>query len=126
MQIYMKMTIKQRKNLESELKEARENLRYSNAEIASLSGVDPSQVSRICNGHFKTMSNNVVQVCKALGLKVEDVAREPRPQDPQEIRLHQSVHRLVSNRPDLAGSIAKVLDGLGELTETTGKPDRIR
>lgn len=43
----------------------------SYAAISKLSGVDESQVSRICRGQFKRLSENVVQICIALGVPMK-------------------------------------------------------
>lgn len=43
----------------------------SYAEISAISGVSQSQVSRICRGQFKRLSENVLQICIALGVPMK-------------------------------------------------------
>ncbi|MBV5268591.1 MAG: helix-turn-helix transcriptional regulator [Afipia sp.] len=67
----------QQKNLalvKVELPKAVRNFGKSYAEIGRIAGVHGSQVSRICKGEFETLSQNVVQVCKVLGLPMAEVA----------------------------------------------------
>jgi len=61
-------------HLKVELPKAVRKYGKSYAEIGRIAGVHGSQVSRICNGEFETLSQNVVQVCKVLGLPVAEVA----------------------------------------------------
>lgn len=46
----------------------RVELGLSYADIARISGVDASQVNRICRGRFRNLSENVLQVCTALNI----------------------------------------------------------
>ena len=64
----MKLSEISRKKLKDQLEKSvgEKGLTYS--EIARRSKVHSSQVSRICRGDFKTLSANVVQVCKAVGV----------------------------------------------------------
>lgn len=41
---------------------------WSRSETARRSGVDASQVSRICRGQFATTSQNLVQICNTLDI----------------------------------------------------------
>src|SRR3546814_18433040 len=73
MQICMKATAEQLASLKVRIAEADAREGLSRAEIGRLSKVHPSKVGRICSGEFKTISNNVVKVCKVLGLNLENV-----------------------------------------------------
>ncbi|MAO17796.1 helix-turn-helix transcriptional regulator [Citromicrobium bathyomarinum] len=68
MQICMESTPSELKALKRQIAAAaaREGLSY--AKIARICGVHSSQVSRICRGEFRRISQNVLQVCSALGL----------------------------------------------------------
>src|SRR3546814_8133471 len=93
--------------------DAREGL--SRAEIGRLSKVHPSQVGRICSGEFKTISNNVVQVCKVLGLNLETVTAPATKADASWSRLEASVRGIWDNTPEGAEKIARMLDTIGQL-----------
>jgi hypothetical protein len=76
MLICMKPTHKQLKALQKRISDKYAKRRLSNAEIGRLAIVHPSQVSRICAGNFKTISNSVVQICKILKVKVPKLDEE--------------------------------------------------
>ena len=95
----------------------------SNAEIGRLASVHPSQVGRICTGDFKTVSNNVVQVCRVLGVKVPKVAESAR-MDPEWARANASLRRIWDHTPQSAATIRRVLDAIADLQATEGRFDR--
>lgn len=64
----------------------------SNAEIGRLASVHPSQVGRICAGNFKTVSANVVQVCRVLGVKVPKMVESAKI-DPEWAKANASLRR---------------------------------
>src|SRR3546814_3860181 len=71
MQICMKATEKELEALRGQIAKARADSSLSDAEIAQISRVHPSQVSRICRGSFRTISNNVVQICNVLEVPMQ-------------------------------------------------------
>src|SRR3546814_18615878 len=72
---------------------AKENLSY--ADLAKITSVHASQVSRICSGDFKTFSNNVVQICKALKIRVPRIDEEDDV-DIEWAKVHASLRRIRS------------------------------
>src|SRR3546814_3415524 len=97
MQICMKATAEQLASLKVRIAEADAREGLSRAEIGRLSKVHPSQVGRICSGEFKTISNNVVQVCKVLGLNLETVTAPATKADASWSRLEASVRGIWDN-----------------------------
>jgi transcriptional regulator with XRE-family HTH domain len=68
MQICMKMERISSRKLAAALQSRRAELRISYGKIAAATDVHPSQVSRICRGEFTTITGNVMQICKRLGV----------------------------------------------------------
>lgn len=66
LQVAMKLSRFEREELARRLVVARERCPQSDVEIGREAGVHPSQVGRICRGDFRTLSHNVVQICKTL------------------------------------------------------------
>ena len=83
--------------------------------IGQLTGVHPSQVWRICSGQFQTISSNVVQVCKELGVEVETVKGLEEERDAFWSRLEGSLRNLWDQTPEGARRIEKILDSMAEL-----------
>ncbi len=81
------------------------------SEIASLAGVHPSQVSRICRGHFKTASHNVVQICKVLGIALEGTKSQAQASQHQR-KLEAAVLAVWDRSPEDADRIVRVLKEL--------------
>jgi transcriptional regulator with XRE-family HTH domain len=111
----MKATSDELATLRLRISAARGRKRLTNAEIGRLSNVDAGQVSRIVRGEFKTVSHNVVQVCKVLGLKIETVTTPSRRRDAAWAKLEASVRRLWDDSPQGAERIAAMLDTIAEL-----------
>ena len=93
MLICMKPTDKQLEDIKTRIAMARRESALSDAEIGRMSDVHPSQVSRICGGSFRTISNNVMQICTILGVATsqtdpgsggEDPALDAGPVQPAE------------------------------------------
>ena len=84
-------------------------------EIGATSGVHPSQVSRICRGQFKTISFNVVQVCKALGIEIERISIPACVEDASWSKIEASVRRVWDRSPEGAERISRILTTIGEL-----------
>ena len=90
------------------------SLNYS--QIGEKSGVHPSQVSRICRGEFKTLSQNVVRICSTLGLSITGFIDAERA-DPAAARLISGVMAVWKGTEADAERIVAFLDQLGELRE---------
>lgn len=103
--------------LKSRLRLARKKAGLSLTEIARISRVHSSQVSRICRGEFTTVSANVVQVCKALGLPVEEVALPI--ESSLEQQLQSGIVELWDKTPNDAKRLMKLLKNLSELRKPT-------
>ncbi len=110
----MKATENELRNLKDRIAEARDNLHLSYSEIGRNCGVHSSQVSRICRGNFKTISHNVVQVCKELGLEMTVVAFDPR-RDIGWSKVEASARRLWEKSDKNADQFAKLFEVIGRL-----------
>lgn len=114
MQIRMKATQKELLHLKNRIAKANAHKQLNYSKIGIISGVHASQVSRICRGEFKTLSHNVVQVCKALGLKVS-VVQEGSPPDAEWSKIQASARRLWEKSDKNADQISKLLEAIGDL-----------
>lgn len=110
----MKPTSKQRNDIHGEIVQAFQKRRLSYADLARLSDVDPSQASRICKGEFKTFSNNVVQICRVLGVKVPRLGPDAK-LDQELAKAQASMKRICSRTPKGAILIRRVLDAIADL-----------
>ena len=115
MLICMKATEEELAALKEEIAGAFGSRCLRKVEIGRLARVDPSQVGRIVQGDFKTISGNVVQVCKVLGLKIETVTTPAGERDLAWTKLESSVRRLWDDSPQGADRIATMLDTIAEL-----------
>ena len=84
------------------------------SKIGKSAGVHPSQVSRICRGEFKTLSQNVVQICSALGISIEGFIEAERA-DPVVARLIQGILAVWKRSDADADRITRFLEQLREL-----------
>ena len=104
--------------LKSEIRDYHAQSGLSYSEIGRIARVDPSQVSRICRGKFKTLSHNVVQVCRVLGLDLEMVKLEAPVDDVFRQRLKNSVLDLWDRTPEDADRLVRLLRQLSDLRWT--------
>lgn len=110
----MKLSHMEREDLVRRLSEARGRTGVSDAEIGRRSGVHASQVGRICRGEFRTASNNVVQVCKVLGLPLERIA-DPAAGDAAWLRLTASMREAWDRTPQGAETLVRLLRAVAEI-----------
>jgi predicted XRE-type DNA-binding protein len=89
----------------------------SYSEIARAADVDVSQASRICRGQFKTVSHNVVQICKALGLKTEAPQDGLPTGNPHFKRLQHGLYKLWDQTPEDADRLFQLLIHLAEIRQ---------
>ena len=115
MLIYMKPTRKQLQDLYANIVVAKDAKGLSYAEIGRISDVHPSQVSRICDGRFRTFSHNVVQVCRALDVTVPRLEANAGEVDPAWARVQSSMRKLWDETPEGALIIARMLNAIAEL-----------
>ena len=117
MQRCMKIDSPSRGKLVAAIQErvAASGLSYS--EIARVSEVDVGQVSRICRGQFKTVSQNVVQICKALGLTMDTPQDALPTSDPHFRRLQNGLYKLWDQTPEDADRLLQLLMQLDEIRQ---------
>lgn len=115
MQIRMKATAEEISTLRQRIAIARASSALSDSEIGELTRVHPSQVGRICRGEFKTISNSVVQICKALGMHMETAPLDASEESVAWRRLEASLRSLWDKTPEGAEKIVRVLDTIGAL-----------
>ncbi len=101
-------------DLRKRLRFALEKQRLTASEIGRLAGVHPSQVGRICRGEFRTMSYNVMEVCRVLGL--DPAAAKPATEsDAAWARLESNLRELWEDSPDRARRMAKLMEAMTKL-----------
>lgn len=114
MQICMKLSQADIADVRQHLRFAAKKQQLTVTEIGRLAGVHPSQVGRICRGEFRTMSHNVVQVCRVLGL--DPAAATPATEsDAAWAQLERDLERLWEVSPDRARQLAKLMDAMVRL-----------
>ncbi|MBB4841328.1 hypothetical protein HNP52_004430 [Sphingomonas kyeonggiensis] len=111
----MKATSEEISVLRQQIAVARANSPLSDTEIGDLTGVHPSQVGRICRGEFKTIGGGVVQICKALGMHMENAPLDASEENVAWRRLEASLRSLWDKTPEGADKIVRVLDTIGSL-----------
>ena len=104
------------------LEAARSRTGLSFAALGERADVDPSQVSRICRGHFATFSDSVVRICTVLGVQLHqgDSVSAPAVSATSEkadawARLERSVRRAWDKTPAGADRLAKVIAAVAEI-----------
>lgn len=115
MQICMKLSPETTRKLKVDIAAKHAECGLSYSEIGRISQVHTSQVSRICRGKFSTLSHNVVQVCKALGLPMETAAVTARGEDAYARELTSKVLALWDRTPADAERLSRLLGQLAEL-----------
>lgn len=109
----MKATEKELGSLREQIAKLRAASSLTDAEIAQISRVHPSQVSRICRGSFRTISNNVVQICKVLEVPMQALPDVSDGDSQSWRKLEASVRKLWDNTPEGADQIVRVLNTIG-------------
>ena len=104
----MKLGNEAREKLAATIKARVAERAESFTEIGLRAGVHASQASRICRGHFRTASHNVVQICKALGIPLEGVNPAGEPANHQR-KLEAAVVAVWDRSPEDADRIVRVL-----------------
>jgi len=110
----MKPTSKQLSELYKRISIKYAKSKLSKADLGRLANVHPSQVGRICTGDFKTISNNVVQICKVLKVRVPKVDEEIG-MDTEWAKANASLRRIWDHTPEGAAIIRRVLDAIADL-----------
>ncbi|MGH6753084.1 MAG: helix-turn-helix domain-containing protein [Bradyrhizobium sp.] len=115
----MKIDSKTRGKLVAAIQQRVADSGLSYSEIARAADVDVSQASRICRGQFKTVSQNVVQICKALGLKTEAPQDGLPTVNPHFLRLQNGLYKLWDQTPEDADRLFQLLIQLAEIRQAT-------
>jgi hypothetical protein len=110
----MKPTRKQLNALQKRISDKYAKSSLRNADIGRLANVHPSQVGRVCAGNFKTISNNVVQICKILKVKVPKLDEESN-MDTEWAKANASLRRIWDQTPEGAATIRRMLDAVADL-----------
>ena len=110
----MKPSTEEIGELKMRIMERRKEKKLSYADIGRIANVNQSQAWRICNGEFRTIGNNVVQVCKVLGVEVETVQSMEGDEDASWMRLKVSLRNLWDQTPEGARRITKILDTMAD------------
>ena len=110
----MKLSRAEIEDLQRRLHLALKKQRFTAAEIGRLANVHPSQVSRICRGEFRTMSHNVVAICRVLGLDPAAV-RPAAKSDAAWAQVERNLRELWEESPDRARRMAKLMEAMTKL-----------
>lgn len=110
----MKLSREDIEEVRKRLRSAVRKQQLTVTEIGRLAGVHPSQVGRICRGEFRTMSHNVMEVCRVLGLEPM-AARPATAMDAAWAQLERDLQKLWKDSPDRARQMAKLLDAMARL-----------
>lgn len=119
MLICMKPSQIEREKLVRELtrQQARANLTQS--QLSAVAKVDPSQTSRILDGQFKTMSGNVLRICKALGVDPQEAAQGSSASVAKTraawAKLEASLRRAWDQTPQGAEHLVAVIDAVAQM-----------
>lgn len=96
----------------------------SQLQIASASGVDQSQVSRILSGKSKRASPNLLRVCKyAATVRAAAPETPPRP-IAASAQLTDAVLRVWDGSPAHAGALVDLLEAVERVQRTRGRETR--
>lgn len=114
MLICMKLSREEIGDLRQRLHFALKKQRLTAAEIGRLAGVHPSQVGRICRGEFRTMSHNVVEICRVLGLD-PSAARPATKRDAAWAQVERNLRELWEESPDRARRMTKLMEAITKL-----------
>ena len=131
----MKPTQQEREILLQKLQEGVAMSGISQAELASTSGVDPSQVCRILAGEFVTFAGAVVKICKVLDV-TPDADPPPRikatnrtePSAARQVswsKVERAVRKLWDETPDGADRLVRVLDAIAAVSERPAAPPSV-
>ena len=120
----MKPTSKQLSAVKRDLVRARQLSELSNAEISRITGVDPSQVSRICGGQFKTFSFNVVQICKVFDIALPRVDVAVSEEDPSWAEVQTCMKALWDETPEGAKAISQMIKAVANVASKRPSSER--
>ena len=96
----------------------------SQLEIASASGVDQSQVSRILSGKSKRASPNLLRVCKYAAAVRAAAPETPPASTTATAKLTDAVLRVWDGSPAHAGALVELLEAVERVQRTRGRGTR--
>lgn len=115
----MKPSRGERENLACELRRQQVRAELSQVQLSALAKVDPSQTSRILGGQFRTLSGNVLQICKALDVNPQDSIHGPDAGQAQNraawAKLEASLRRAWDQTPQGAERLVAVIDAVARV-----------
>jgi transcriptional regulator with XRE-family HTH domain len=114
MQFCMKLSLADIEDVRRRLRSAVKKQQLTVTEIGRVAGVHPSQVGRICSGEFRTMSHNVMQVCRVLGIE-PTAQKSATAMDAAWAQLESDLRKLWEESPDRARQMAKLMDAMAKL-----------
>jgi hypothetical protein len=106
------------KQLSLVIVEKMQNDKISRADLARATGIHPSQVGRICDGDFRRLGGNVMQICNLLHV-------DPRSDDLGHARrLTAAVLTLWDKTADDAERLIRLLNDLREVRGAVARSQR--
>ena len=114
MLICMKLSRADIEDVRRRLRFALKKQQLTVTEVGRLASVHPSQVGRICRGDFRTMSYNVVQVCRVLGISA-DAAKPATKSDASWALVERNLKQLWEDSPDRAKRMTRLMEAMTEL-----------
>lgn len=100
--------------LKSDIRAALGQKGLRHADLAASAGVDVSQVSRICRGDFRRISENVMRICTELEIEVPGAPRAQA--DPLARRLQAEVLNVWDKTPEGARHLMRLMQELSALS----------
>jgi transcriptional regulator with XRE-family HTH domain len=120
----MQICMHARGNIENLANRIREKIKrkgISRADLAVSAGVHASQVSRICGGKFRRVSENVMRVCNVLGIEI--AGGTAAGDDPLASRLQAEVLRAWDQSEEGADQLIRILRGVGALSSSARRKE---
>lgn len=114
MQIYMKLSQNDIANLSASIEKARSLYGINYSQLAEKSCVNQGQVSRICRGKFKSVSQNVMQICNFLGVSLTPLFEKHAANETRD--LPKLVGEITNGSPEIEQKLARLLGALKEFS----------
>ena len=114
MQIYMKLSQNDIDKLSVSIENARAARGLNYSQLAEISNVNQGQISRICHGKFKTISQNVMQICNTLGVSL--VPHFEKNTDIETQDLPRLVGQITNGSSEIERKLARLLSALKEFS----------
>ena len=101
--------------LRAEIERRAKELDINYSELGRQTGIHQSQVSRICNGNFRTFSHSVMLICNALKVDLDAIERPQVAAGSAAARVQNSAMALWDGTIEDADRIVQLLGQLSEL-----------